>query len=84
MLMFPPRFIKVPRLPGYVWEQDEEILYSFKGGELKPLKYHEPCYFNKFHAGFQISHKGNQRYITVRYLKTLKQPDKEYVDEKRN
>lgn len=74
MILFPPRFISVPRHPGYLWEPDEQILYSFKSGVLKALAYSVPSYWNDYNPGFYISTKGRQHYLRTKYLQTLKNP----------
>lgn len=80
MLVFAPKFIAVPKHPGYLWEPDEEMLYSFKSGVVKALTFNRATFFNHYHDSFCISTKGRQTNISVTYLRTLKSPSSpEYV-----
>ena len=77
MIVFPKSFVKI-KYPGYFWDTDEHILYSIKvTGVLKPLKLQKGFrgYSNGHYVdipdGYQLSHQGSRRYVSLDYLKAL-------------
>lgn len=92
MIRFPEGFVKT-KYHGYVWNVKEEVLYSFKGGTLRPLKL-KPEYKGVLsHTGkyaeipehYQISVEGQRRTVTTKYLMKLVKnaKDTQYVDYKK-
>lgn len=89
MIIFPKSFVKI-KYPGYFWDTDEHILYSIKvTGVMKPMKLQKGFRgvvngaYIEIPDGYQLSHQGRRRYVTLEYLKALKvQPytHKELVD----
>jgi len=77
MVTLPPPFTAT-RLPGYFWNTETQTLFSIKqGGALRELKFKPANYWNRNCAGYQVSHKGIKRYMTLDYLKTLTLKDSE-------
>ena len=78
MIHFPKTFVKI-KYPGYFWDTAEHILYSIKiNGVLKPLKrqkgirgYANGTYLD-IPEGYELSHQGSRKYISLRYLESLK------------
>lgn len=74
MVVLPKDFV-MTRYPGYFWHTVEKKLYSIKvTGELRPLAFNKGgVFYGVAHRpGYQISHKGQKRRLTVDYLNTLK------------
>jgi hypothetical protein len=72
MITFPKEFIAT-KYPGYFWNLTDGQLYSVKvTGALKPLAKMRPNHFNHFRTGYQISVRGQKRFMEIEYLKKLK------------
>jgi len=71
-ITFPDELIAVPRCPGYVWNIDEQKLYSYKSGVLHELQFTKASHWNNFREGYRISRGGQRRMLTIQYLQTLK------------
>lgn len=72
MVTLPKQFVAT-RLPGYFWNTADERLYSVKiTGALRPLKKQASNRWNHFKEGYQLSHMGRKRFMSVDYLKKLK------------
>jgi len=74
MIVFPPEYVKT-RFPGYAWNTKNQMLYSIKGGSLKPLTVNKPWLDRKsgmfFPERYKISVNGNRKYVLVETLKKL-------------
>lgn len=71
MITFPPEFVAI-KYPGYFYNTADRTLYTLKTtGELRPLAFRRANKWNHFRDGYQVSHRGRRRFITVDYLRTL-------------
>ncbi len=67
----PPDMVAV-RYPGYFYHITEHVLYSIKGGMLKPVKWRKPNRFTYYQEPFvHVSHKGKRRTMSKTYLERL-------------
>lgn len=83
-LTFPEHLVAIPKYDGYVWNLNEEKLYSFKRGNLREMrKYFGKCHSLPFYLKgkeyYVISHEGTQRYLFVKKLKKIK-PEKKVIN----
>lgn len=70
MITFPPEFVTT-RYPGYFWNTKTQSLFSIKvTGELREIKFRKMSQWNRY-DGYQVSHKGQRRFLPIQYLKTL-------------
>ena len=82
MIQFPSEFVKT-RYSGYVWNTEEERLYTIKGGYLRPMKVSKPWYDRnrgfKWPERYCVSVNGRQTSMSVESLKKLKPKTLEYM-----
>lgn len=76
-----PKGFTATRYPGYFWDTKGQKLYSIKiSGQLRALTKTYPNIFNHLREpGYRISHRGNPRTLTMRYLKSLVVEDSEII-----
>lgn len=76
MVTLPPEFVAT-KFPGYFWNYSTMKLYSIKiSGELKPLKYTKPDYFNRWQCGgYRVSVNGRKRVLLDDYLHYIEPSD---------
>lgn len=71
MITFPPQFV-VTKFPGYFYNTLDKQLYTIKvTGELRPMHYNRPNYWNRYRSGYQVSYRGRRRFMTIEYLQSL-------------
>jgi hypothetical protein len=71
MITFPPDFV-CTRYPGYYWNTKTHRLFSIKvSGELHEMKYTKPSRFTNYKEGYRVSYKGEKRWLSIQYLKSL-------------
>ena len=65
------------KVPGYFWNLSDRKLYSIKSGELKPIKPISSYAIRNcgYPPGYQISHKGKRKVLSLSYLETLRYTD---------
>jgi hypothetical protein len=71
-----PKKLIATKYSGYFWHIERQALYSIKSGELKSIKKTSPNKFNNLHVGaYQVSVRGQRRYLFLDYLQSLKEHD---------
>lgn len=71
MITFPPEFVAT-KFSGYFWNTQTRRLFTIKvTGELRELKHTKASHWTNGTSGYRVSHKGNRRWLTDNYLKTL-------------
>lgn len=74
MIKFEPEFVLI-QYPGYAWHKVEQRLYTFKLGELRPLKFlkgfrgYANGQYLDIPSGYYVSHRGRRRYLSEMWLK---------------
>lgn len=81
MVTLPPQFVAT-KYPGYFWNVDTQTLYTCKLGVLREMKRDRPSYFNHQFDGYRISHEGDRKLLSMRYLMALKPTDSVFPMEK--
>lgn len=75
MITLPAPYIAT-RYPGYFWNIETRTLYSLKvGGVLKELRSNYASKWNNWTPSYSISHHGERRHMTLRYLNKLRLVD---------
>lgn len=83
-----PKHLTATKYPGYFWDVTQFELYSIKiGGKLRLLRPKSFSFMKKFSPWvyqldcdsflYQVSHKGKRKYMTDKYLYSLKLEDSE-------
>lgn len=71
MITFPPEFV-ITKYPGYYWNTVDCKLYTIKiTGELRPMVFRTGNRWNHYRSGYQISHRGHRKFLSMDYLRTL-------------
>ena len=76
MVTFPSDFVQLS-FPGYYWNISEKALYTCKvSGILRPMKLQKSRWVRGrfYDEGYQISHNGQRRGLTLKYLMNLPVP----------
>lgn len=67
----PPEMVSI-RYPGYFYHIKERVLYSLKGGTLKPIRWKKPNKFSYYKVPYvHISHDGKSRTLSQPYLDSV-------------
>jgi len=76
MITFPEQYVKT-RFPGYVWNLEEQWLYSFKYGVLKKLVKSKGWQlpYRTVPPGWAVSVNGSRRYLPAWTLERLSKPE---------